>query len=72
MTLEELKPQPVPGELVVVSHWGDFDYPMDAVQLGRLREIKQDNRGTYYCVDDSNRGFRHCRTLNPRVLPNSD
>lgn len=61
--------EPVVGELVVVAHWGDFDYPMDAVRLGRLRETQEQDGKTYYYVDDLRRGFRHCRTLTPRVLP---
>lgn len=61
--------EPVVGELVVVAHWGDFDYPMDAVRLGRLRETQEQDGKTYYYVDDLCRGFRHCRTLTPRVLP---
>lgn len=61
--------EPVVGELVVVAHWGDFDYPMDAVRLGRLRETQEQDGKTYYYVDDLRRGFQHCRTLTPRVLP---
>lgn len=44
------------GDLVVVSHWSDFDYPYDNVRLGILTR-KVDG---YYYVDDYYRGYKHC------------
>jgi len=45
------------GDLVVVSHWSDFDWPHDAVELGILTEIK----GGYYYINNAKRGYKHCR-----------
>jgi hypothetical protein len=47
------------GDLVVVSHWSDFDWPRDAVELGRLTEIREG----YYYVNGSRRGFKHCKLV---------
>lgn len=47
------------GKLVVVSHWSDFDYPADAVRLGRLRDI----RDGYFYIDNLSRGYRYCRKV---------
>ena len=45
------------GDLVVVSHWSDYDWPHDAVELGILREV----RDGYYYINDSKRGYKHCK-----------
>jgi len=50
--------QPVPacGDLVVVSQFSDFDWPMDAVVMGIFRKYECDQ----YYIDGTERGYRHC------------
>ena len=45
------------GDLVVVSHWSDFDYPNDPVFLGILTKIENG----YYYINDEIRGFVYCK-----------
>jgi len=52
------------GKLVVVSHWMDFDFPMDAVYLGILEKYE----GGYYYIEGSKRGFKYCRPVSKREL----
>lgn len=49
---------PLYNDLVVVSHWSDFDLN-DAVFLGKFKEC----RGGYFYIQNSGRGFKYCRKV---------
>ena len=49
------------GDLVVVSHWSDFDFPSDEVRLGRFERFADG----YFYIEGIQRGYMNCRTVNP-------
>ena len=51
------------GDLVVVSHWRDFDFPNDAVQLGRFSHCEDG----YFYVQHSRRGYKYCRRVEKKT-----
>lgn len=51
------------GDLVVVSHWSDFDWPSDAVELGILSNVKDG----YYYINNNMRGYKHCKVVHRKV-----
>jgi len=55
---------PKVGSLVVVSHWSDFDFPMDAVFLGRFAEYKDG----YFYIQEQQRGFKYCRKVSRQKI----
>ena len=52
------------GQLVVVSRWRDFDFPMDAVFLGKFDRYDDG----YWYVQEMKRGFKHCRKVSRQEI----
>jgi len=47
------------GELIVVSHYSDFDFPQDVIQLGKFEKIING----YIYIQGNNRGFKYFKRL---------